>query len=110
MKKGLLVGVCVAAMLGVSTAARADYPVIDFANLTEWATSLADDAKTYGLQLQQYATQVKQYVGEELSWVKQASQYATQLQQYALETTQFVNFVHNPSLGTAMGFLSGAGG
>ena len=39
----------------------------------------------------------------------QASQYATQLQQYANELQMFVNFVHYPSLGTAMALLSSAG-
>ena len=68
-----------------STPARADVPVIDFAALGEWMQSIADDAKAYGLQLQQYLTQIKQYAGEELSWATQASQYATQLQQYANE-------------------------
>ena len=94
---------------GYSTPARAEIPVIDTAALGEWITSLADDAKAYALQLQQYLTQVKQYVGEELSWVTQASQYATQLQQYANELQMFVNFVHYPSLGTAMALLSSAG-
>jgi conjugal transfer/entry exclusion protein len=94
---------------GYSTPARAEIPVIDTAALGEWITSLANDAKAYALQLQQYLTQVKQYVGEELSWVTQASQYATQLQQYANELQMFINFVHYPSLGTAMALLSSAG-
>ena len=93
---------------GYATPARAEIPVIDTAALGEWIVSLADDAKAYALQLQQYLTQMKQYVGEELSWVTQASQYATQLQQYANELQMFVNFVHNPSLGTAMALLSAA--
>ena len=92
-----------------STPARADLPVIDTAALGEWATSLFNDAKAYALQLQQYATEVKTYIGDELSWATQAQQYATQLQQYANELQMFISFVHNPSLGTAMGLLSAAG-
>ena len=57
--------------------ARADLPVIDSAALGEWATALFNDAKAYALQLQQYATEVKTYIGDELSWLRQAQQYAT---------------------------------
>ncbi len=89
--------------------ARADLPVIDSAALGEWATALFNDAKAYALQLQQYATEVKTYIGDELSWLRQAQQYATQLQQYANELAMFISFVHNPSLGTAMGLMSTAG-
>lgn len=89
--------------------ARATLPVIDTAALGEWATSLFNDAKAYALQLQQYFTEVKTYIGDEFSWLKQVQQYATQLQQYANELQMFISFVHNPSLGAAMGLLSAAG-
>lgn len=92
-----------------ATPAGATIPVIDTAALAQWATSLFDDARAYALQLQQYLTEVKTYIGDQLSWVTQASQYATQLQQYANELQMFISFVHNPSLGAAMGLLSAAG-
>ena len=93
----------------LSTPARANLPVIDTAALGEWATSLFNDAKAYALQVQQYLTEVKTYIGDEFSWAKQAQQYATQLQQYANELEMFISFVHNPSLGAAMGLLSAMG-
>ena len=86
-----------------STPADATVPVIDLAALGEWVTALLDDAKAYALQLEQYVTEVKTYIGDELSWARQAQQYATQLQQYATELQTFISFVHSPSLGTAMG-------
>jgi hypothetical protein len=99
----------IAFIAGAASVARADIPVIDVAALGEWATSLADDAKSYALQLQQEFTATEELIGSQLSWVKQAAQYATQLQQYANELQMFMAFVHNPSLGTAMGMLSAAG-
>ena len=98
-----------ALMACAASVARADIPVIDMAALGEWATSLANDAKSYALQLQQEFTATQLLIGSQLSWVKQAAQYATQLQQYANELQMFISFVHNPSLGTAMGSLSAAG-
>lgn len=84
-------------------------PVFDDVNLGEWVQSLLDDAKSYALQLEGYVTEVQTYIGDELSWVKQAAQYATQLQQYASELQLFLNFVHNPSLGAALGLLGSIG-
>jgi hypothetical protein len=110
LRQKILAGVCAAAvLLGVVGDAKADIPVIDVAALGEWATALADDAKAYALQLDQYATEVKTYIGDELSWLKQAQQYATQLQQYANELQLFISFVHNPTLGGALGLLNAAG-
>ena len=99
MKRLLLAGVCI---VGFAAGARAQVPVVDGAALLEWGQSIANEVKAYALQ-------VKQYIGEELSWATQAQQYAMQAQQYATEAAQLVAFVHNPTLGAAMGLLNAAG-
>ena len=94
---------------GYSSPARADLPVIDSAALGQWAQQLGNDVKAYGLQLQQYAGEVKSWATQNLQWLQQIQQYATQLQQYANELTMLENWVHNPSLGSALGLLNIAG-
>lgn len=105
---------CAAILLGItSDRANALFGagdiVFDPANFEQAVQHVIDDAKAYALQLQGYVLQLKQYAGEELSWVKQAAQYATQLEQYAQEVQLFLNFVHYPSIGAAMGILNQAG-
>jgi hypothetical protein len=92
-----------------STPARADLPVIDTAALGQWAQQLANDVKAYGLQLQQYAGEVKSWATQNLQWLQQLQQYAVELQQYANDLTMLENWVHNPSLGGALGLLNIAG-
>jgi hypothetical protein len=104
---GAAAGIAVAA--GYPTTARADLPVIDTAALGQWAQQLGNDVKAYGLQLQQYAGEVKSWATQNLQWLQQIQQYAAQLQQYANELEMFQNWVHNPSLGAAMGLLNIAG-
>ncbi len=100
MRKILLIGVCTAVLCG---SARAQgIAVHDEATLLEEIQQLIQEAKSYALPAKQYLTQ-------QLQWAKQVAQYATQLQQYALETEQFLAFVHNPTLGAAMGLLNQAG-
>jgi hypothetical protein len=99
----------IAILAGATAVAKADIPVVDFANIGEWITSLAADAKTYAVELQQELIETEELIGSQLSWVKQAAQYVTQMQQYANELQMFLSFVHNPSLGAAMGMLSMAG-
>ena len=94
---------------GYSTLARADLPVIDTAALGQWAQQLQNDVKAYALDLQRYAGEVKSWATQNLQWLQQVQQYTTQLQQYANEVEMFQNWVHNPNLGGAMGFLNIAG-
>lgn len=106
--------ICTAATVAVllachPTPARATIPVIDTAALGEWMTSLFNQVRAYGLQVEQWLTEVKTYIGDEFSWATQLQQYATQLQQYATDVEMFISFVHNPSLGTAMALLNMAG-
>jgi hypothetical protein len=110
LKRTLLGGVAAIALLAaIEEPASADVPVIDTAALGEWAQNLVTQAKQYATQIQQYITETKEYIGDELSWTTQLAQYARQGQQYITELQQFLAFVHNPSLGSAMGLLSMAG-
>jgi conjugal transfer/entry exclusion protein len=111
IRRLLLATVCGAALLAAveTTAEAAGIPVVDLPALAQWVVSIANEVKSYALQLQQYLLQVKQYIGEELSWVKQAAQYATELEHYYTDLQMFISFVHNPSLGAAVGLLSAAG-
>jgi Type IV secretion system proteins len=92
-----------------STPVRAALPVIDTAALGQWAQQLGNEVKAYGLQLQQYAGEVKSWATQNLQWLQQLQQYAVQLQQYTNELTMLENWVHNPSLGAALGVLNIAG-
>ncbi|MGC2524656.1 MAG: type IV secretion system protein [Stellaceae bacterium] len=83
--------------------------MIDSAALVEWAKELGNELKSYGLQLQQYAGEVKSWATQNLQWLQQIQQYTTQLQQYANELMMLQNWVHNPSLGAALGLLNIAG-
>ena len=99
MKRIVFSGVCLLAACG---GAHAQVSVIDF-------SSIAQQVKDYGVELQQELTETKQLIGDELSWATQAQQYAMQGQQYLTEVTQLEAFVHAPSLGAAMGLLNQAG-
>jgi Type IV secretion system proteins len=99
----------IALAAGYSAQARADLPVIDTAALGQWAQQLGNDVKAYALDLQRYAGEVKSWATQNLQWLQQIQQYATQLQQYANELTMLQNWVHNPSLGSALGLLNIAG-
>jgi hypothetical protein len=101
------VGTALAA--GYSARVAADVPVIDTAALGQWAQQLGNDVKAYGLQLQQYVGEVKSWATQNLQWLQQLQQYSVQLQQYTNELTMLQNWVHNPSLGAAMGLLNIAG-
>lgn len=100
-------GIALAA--GYSARVAADVPVIDTAALGQWAQQLGNEVKAYGLQLQQYAGEVKSWATQNLQWLQQLQQYSVQLQQYTNELAMLDNWVHNPSLGAAMGLLNIAG-
>jgi hypothetical protein len=100
-------GIALAA--GYSARVAADVPVIDTAAVAQLAHQLSNDVKAYGLQLQQYAGEVKSWATQNLQWLQQLQQYSVQLQQYTNELTMLENWVHNPSLGAAMGLLNIAG-
>lgn len=53
--------------------------------------------------------QIKDYAQQLKSYVLEAQKYATQLQQYSQEVQMYVSFVHDPSLGAAMGLMGRAG-
>lgn len=86
MRKLLLVTACLVALTGRVQAQGV--PVIDAQSLIAQARQLAQEAKAYILQAQEYATQV---------------------QQYATAVEQLNAFVHDPSLGAAMGLMNRAG-
>lgn len=111
LRKKLLTGVCAVGLLAVTEqpAHAQGVEVHDTSSLMEWAQSIIDDAKSYALAVEAYATQVKDYVLDETAGIRQAAQYATQLQQYAQETELFLNFYHTPSIGAAMGILGNIG-
>jgi hypothetical protein len=106
MKRILL---ATAATLALSNNARAQIPVTDGAAMIEWGTSIANEVKSYGLQIQQSLIETKQYVVGELAWTQQVQAYALQASQYATEGEQLYGFIHNPSLGAAMGMMNMAG-
>ena len=99
----------IALVAGYSARVAADVPVIDTAALGQLGQQLANDVKAYGLQLQQYAGEVKSWATQNLQWLQQLQQYSVQLQQYTNELAMLQNWVHNPSLGAAMGLLNIAG-
>lgn len=102
LRRTLLGASAGALLLAVGSSVRADVPVIDTAALSQWYQQIANDIKTYALQVQQWSTQ-------NLSWLMQVQQYATQTQQYLTETEQLLAFVHNPNLGSAMALLNAIG-
>lgn len=104
---GMAAGIALAT--GYSSPANADLPVVDTAALGRWAQQLGNEVKAYGLQLQQYAGELKSWATQNLQWLQQIQQYATQLQQYTNELEMLQNWVHNPSLGGALGLLNIAG-
>jgi hypothetical protein len=67
---------------------HAQVPVIDGASLLSQAKALLQDVKAYALQ---------------------AQQYLTELQQLEQQVQLVMNFVHDPSLGAAMGLMNTAG-
>ena len=71
MKRIVFSGICLLALCG---GAHAQVSVIDF-------SSIAQQVKEYGVELQQELTETKQLIGDELSWATQAQQYAMQGQQ-----------------------------
>jgi hypothetical protein len=85
IKRALLAGLCLAALFGT---AKAQIPVTDAASILQQVKSYAQDIKSYALQAQQYATQALQY------------------QQ---EVEQYIAFVHDPTLGAAMGLINQMG-
>lgn len=85
MKRILLAGACLVALCNP---AYAVIEVNDTASLLQEVKGYLQDIKSYALQAQQYATQARQY------------------QQ---EIEQYVAFVHDPSLGAALGMMTQAG-
>jgi Type IV secretion system proteins len=84
-KYALLAGICLAALSGT---AHAQISVTD-------VPSLLQQVKGYALEIKGYATQ--------------AQQYATQIAQYQQEVQQYLAFVHDPTLGAALGLMNQAG-
>lgn len=92
IKHALLAGVCLAALSGPADALIV---VEDPASILQQVKGYVQDIKAYALQAQQYTTQ--------------GQQYATQAQQYYTELQQFEAFVHDPTLGAAMGLANQVG-
>lgn len=94
--------------LGMATPARAQMSV-DCINCVDLPTSWLQEGAEIAQMVKQYTLDVKEFIGDELSWAVQAQQYALQVQQYANEIQMFINWVHMPTLGGALGLLSYAG-
>jgi len=82
--------------------ARADLPVID-------VTAIADAVKSYAVQIQQLATEIKTWVTENLSWLTELKELEEDIQTVSNLVMMVDNFIHYPSLGTAMGPMNMAG-
>lgn len=110
-KKRWLIGVAIGTVLvgSIGVAEAQGIPVFDDSNLLEWITQLGEDEKAFALQIEQYVTQIKDYFGEEWSWITQAGQYATEISHYLNDAQMLMNFAHHPTLGAAMGLLNMAG-
>jgi hypothetical protein len=85
-----------------ATYARADLPVID-------VTAIADAVKAYAVQIQQLATEIKTWVTENLSWLTELKELEEDVQIVSNLVMMVDNFIHYPSLGTAMGLMNMAG-
>lgn len=85
MKKLLLSGICLVAISGTS---KAQLAVTDAASLFQQIQILGQQVKSYAVEAQQLATM------------------ASQLQQ---EVNQYKAFVHDPTIGAAMGLMNSAG-
>lgn len=102
-RRQVLIATCASGVLiGLCERANADVPVVDLSALVRWAESIKNEVESYALQ-------TKQYIGEQLSFTKQLQQYAVQLQQYENQIQLYMNFYHNPSLGSAGGILGRVG-
>src|SRR5579859_4913514 len=85
-----------ALLIAAEQEAEAVIPVTDGGAIAELFAQVGEAEKAFALQLEQYATQIKEYVGTEWSWLTQAGQYATQLKQYFTESLMAWNFIHHP--------------
>jgi hypothetical protein len=82
---------------------------VDCINCVDLPTSWLQTGAELAQMVKEYTLDVKEYIGDEWSWATQAAQYALQLQQYANEVQMFINWVHDPTLGGALGLLNYAG-
>ena len=110
MRRILLAGACVTALCGTAQAqVFSGVEVHDTSNIIEWVQSLASDAKAYALQLKQEFNEEFADEIQALQWAKQQQQYLVEAQQLATMAQQLIAFVHDPSLGAAVGLLNAAG-
>ena len=110
MRRILLAGACVIALCGTAQAqVFSGVEVHDTSNIIEWVQSLASDAKAYALQLKQEFNEEFADEIQALQWAKQQQQYLVEAQQLATMAQQLIAFVHDPSLGAAVGLLNAAG-
>ena len=112
MRRILLAGACVLALCGTAAEAQvfsSGVEVHDTSNILEWVQSLASEAKAYALQLKQEFNEEFADEIQALQWAKQQQQYLVEAQQLATEAQQLIAFVHDPSLGAAVGLLNAAG-
>jgi hypothetical protein len=87
MRYSVIIGACLCA-IGLPGPAHAVIEVNDTASILMEAKQLAQEAKQY---------------------LVQAQQYAKQIEQYAVEYQEMVGFIHDPTLGAAMGLMNRAG-
>jgi len=110
MRRILLAGASLLALCGTAHAqVFSGVEVHDTSNIIEWVQSLASDAKAYALQLKQEFNEEFADEIQALQWAKQQQQYLVEAQQLATMAQQLIAFVHDPSLGAAVGLLNAAG-
>lgn len=96
----VLAGICV---VGFSVSAPGPaYAILGVGDIVFDPTSFAQLIKQYAQDVQAFVLQNKQYF-------TQVQEFALQIQQFATEVQMFINWVHDPTLGAALGLLTVAG-
>jgi hypothetical protein len=99
-RRALICGACAVGLLMLDI--RPAKAVLGVGDIVFDPTAFAQLIKSYAQELKAYLLQYQQYV-------TQTQQYLTQIQQYYTEVQLFINWVHNPSLGGALGLMQMAG-
>jgi hypothetical protein len=101
MLRWVAIGVVIL-VLCLGTAPEARALVVVCANCEDEPTALFNEAQTIARWLRQEADNLKAYT-------LQYQQYLTQVQTYYTDLNLFINWVHNPTLGGALGLMQAAG-
>ena len=110
MRRILLAGASLLALCGTAHAqVFSGVEVHDSSNIIEWFQSIGNQIKSYAVELKtEFNTEFADEI-QALQWAKQQQQYLVEAQQLATMAQQLIAFVHDPSLGAAVGLLNAAG-